>query len=41
MAEGCRASGVTSMVMKGNSGSVLRMACSSSWSATSKTLTFA
>jgi hypothetical protein len=40
IAEGCRASGVTSISMKGKSGSVLRSACSSSWSATSKIETF-
>lgn len=39
IAEGWRASGVTWMAMKGNSGSVDITACSSSWSATSKMLT--
>ena len=40
IAEGCLASGVTSICMKGKSGSADRIACSSSWSATSKIETF-
>src|SRR4051794_34596800 len=40
IAEGCRASGVTAISMKGKSGSVERMACSASWLSTSKTEMF-
>ena len=38
--DGCFASAVTLICMKGNSGKVDRMLCSSSWSATSNTLMF-
>ena len=39
-AEGCRASGITAIVMNGKSGSVESKSCSSSWLSTSKTEMF-